>query len=39
MEKLNKESGSGPLGDITRQYADTIKKMDAVETEIKGLEK
>ncbi|ODM23211.1 hypothetical protein SI65_00800 [Aspergillus cristatus] len=39
MEELNGKSGSGPLGDITRQYADTIKEMDAVETEIKSLEK
>ena len=39
MEELNGESRSGPLGDIARQYASVIKEMDAVEMEIKSLEK
>lgn len=39
IEELNGESGSGPLGDIARQYASVIKEMDAVEMEIKSLEK
>ena len=39
MEELNGDSGSGPLGEITRQYAGVIKEMAAVETEIKSLKK
>lgn len=39
MEKLNGGSGSGLLEDIRRQYADAIKETDAVEAEIKSLQK
>lgn len=39
MEELNGDSGSGPLGEITRQYAGVIKEIDTVEMEIKSLEK